>query len=423
MSTFQRMLTPPMSEINSSEEEQVSEPVQVFMSRGKGDRVFSGWIKNPPFIPEHPDQYRKTRSSRPTKKATKQKNHSSGNPLPSIMDSGSDNDAADKHRKDSSASTHAETFTCASPILGAGETYASNELHLDTNKLKEDIESSDSTLVAATPPPSADDDDLTVEGGGFHDSHSMVNQGDSLLRKMVSAPVSDDNSPPKKQSYEKFRVFMHSGNWKTKPNKDNHILRSVGRNPPFKPNPPNPDKEVKNPHLSAAEKKKLKEKRERAKEKQARCCGQKPRPFTVSDNDADKEDNGIISPASSNIRSSSSSTTQEYLTPPTTPARPIITRSRSKQLAHEAAQEQTIDDQYLTSPSTSPPSLKCERSRGCVLREDSPGTERPAMRVVLRPGTPVSPLTQRPAKRLRSSPGSSPLTSPNPRPAKRARRQ
>jgi hypothetical protein len=222
---------------------------------------------------------------------------------------------------------------------------------------------------------------------------------------MLSPPVDDNSSPTEKQSSEDFRVFINSGNFKTKPNKCGKV-RPFIRDPPFYPNPPNPDQEKVNPHLSAAEKKKQKEKKKQAKrEKEQRCCDQwLNRPSNGSSNDADKEDNGINSPVSSNTRSSSSSASRAFVTPPTTPTRPV-TRSRSKQLA-DAAQEQATDDQYPSSASISPPPVKRKRDAGYSSQ----------------PASPVSPLRPRPLKRGRSPPGSSPLGSPNPRPTKRQRR-
>jgi hypothetical protein len=280
------------------------------------------------------------------------------------------------------------------------------DLRLCSDKPKEGIETPGNTLTAATPPPSADESDWhDVEDDSFQDNDSMVNEGDNLLRRMIFAPVSDDNSPSKKQVSEDVQVFMTSRHGKNEPNKS-FKRRAVIRLPPYQPNRPDPAKEVKNPHISAADKKRQKEKRRQA-EKAKPCCDQSAHRYIVSDNDADKEDNDIDSPVGSATKcSASSSTTQEHHTPPTTPDRPI-TRSRSKQLADEAAQEQITDDQYQAPPSISPPPVKRKRNQSCSSRPD----------------TPVSPLSlgERTLKRPRSSSGSSPLTSPKSRPRKRAR--
>jgi hypothetical protein len=411
MSTFQRMLTPPVSDADSPPpKKQPSEDVRVFMSKGFGkavphkDRPYHcPHIKNQPFKvqPPNPDKERKG-SYNSTKNATKQKSFRD-NSLPCAVEKGPENDADNQ-----SEDRPAKASTCTSPMLEASEKDVFEEHHLCSDKPKKGIESPGNTLTALTPPPSADESDWhDVQDDSFQDNDSTVNEGDSLLRRMISAPASDDNSPSKKQPSEDFRVFLNSGNSKTKPNKDYHLLRNTDRNMPYQPKRPDPAKEVKNPHISATEKQKQNKKRKQAKKAKA-CCDQGARPRKGPDNDADKEDNGINSPVSSGTSSSPSSTLKAFFTPPSTPKRPV-TRSRSKQLADEAAQEQTTDDHYQASPSTSPPPVKRKRNHGC-----SP-----------QPDTPVSPLSlsQRPLKRPGGSPGSSPLVSPSPRPTKRTRCQ
>jgi hypothetical protein len=346
MSTFQRMLSPPMSDTNSPPTKKLDlEPVHVFMAK---DPLLPGQIKNMPFKNQRPGQYVRGGPSKGTEKAAKQK---------------------------------------------------------PSNGPKKDARSSGNTLPASTPAASGVDSDHDIQGDSVQDTDTKDAEDLARFRKMLSPPVNDNNSPPAKQSSEDFRVFINSGNFKTKPNKCGKG-QPVIRLPPVFPERPATTKEVKNPPLSAADKKKQKDKKKQAKrEQEQRYCDQwLNRPSNGSSNDADKEDNGINSPVSSNTRSSSSSASRAFVTPPTTPTRPV-TRSRSKQLA-DAAQEQATDDQYPSSASISPPPVKRKRDAGYSSQ----------------PASPVSPLSQRPLKRPRSPPGSSPLAFPNPRPTKRQRR-
>ena len=279
----------------------------------------------------------------------------------------------------------------------------------DSNGPKKDARSSGNILTVPTTPT-----DSEVDGGhdtqddSLQDSDTKEAEDSARFRKMLSPPVNDNSSPPEKQSSDDFRVFVSSGNFKTKPNKCSKG-RSIIRLPPVFPERPDITKEVKNPHLSAAEKEQQKEKRKQAKrEKEQRRRDQcLNRPSNASSNDADKEDNnGKTLPVSSNTRSSSSSASQAFFTPPTTPIRPV-TRSRSKLLA-SAAQEQATDNQSPSSVSISPLPVKRKRAGGGYPSQ---------------PSSPVSPLSQRPVKRLRGSPDNSPLASPCARPAKRTRSQ
>ena len=372
MSTLQRMLTPPVSDTDLPSKKLPYGDFRVFMSKGSSKtgratdhvrRGAHGWIKHPPFPNDHPDPAKQP--SKGAKHVARQE-HSGGNSLPCIVETGSDDDS-------------------------------------DSDKPKGGAKSPDNTLTAPTPPPSGDDSDRDIQDDPVQDSDTKDAADLARFRQMLTPPVADDESPPKKQPSEPVQVFMSNRHGKKEPNKSLKG-RAVLRLPPFTPNPPNPDKEVKNPWLSATDKKKQKE-AQKQKQKEKPCCDQSARPYTVSDNDADKEDNGVNLPVSSGTRSSSSSKNQKFFTPPVTPNRPI-TRSRSKQLADEATREQTTDDKYLASPSISPPSVKRKRHEGRSSQ----------------PTSPVSPLSHRPLKRLRGSPGNSPLVSPNPRPTKRQRR-
>jgi hypothetical protein len=382
MSTFQRMLTPPVSDTNSPPKKQASEPIRVLMAGGRSrterNKVRDGQknsINHPPFQPDRPDPTKqKVGCSRKTHGATKQKH-------------------SDKPER--------------------------------TARL------SDNTLTASTPAPSGVDSDHGIQEDDSVQDSDDTKDGEDLarFRQMLTPPVEENESPPKKQdSTEDLQVFIHSGNYyKTTPNKK-RCYRTVIRLPPFRPNPPHPDKQKQGGFLERQRKR-----RKKQAKKEKPCCdqSQSARPYPVvssSDNDADKEDNGNnkTPPASSSSKTHSSSavlsttTTQQQIQPlpPTTPDRPIITRSRrSKQLAEGAAEEQqTTNDKYLQAPpsiSFSPPSVRKRKGDDEDLRSSQPNT------------TPVSPLSQRrPVKRPRGgSPGNSPLASPNARPTKRRRYQ
>ena len=344
MSTFQRMLSPPVSESNSQPKKQDVEPVQVFMSKDssktqrdwvRGNQTNS--IKHPPYYPKHPNpDKRKVGDFNQTHEATKQK-HSNGP--------------------------------------------------------KKDARSCGSSLTAATPPPDSDHD---VQDDSDQDRDTKDAEDAARLRRMLSPPVSDDNSSAKKQPSEDFRVFACRGHGKSVPNK-NRPVRPFISCPPFNKQPPSPGKQE---NISLARQEKREERRKR--KAKARRDQRLKHASHSSSNDADREDNGTNSPVSSNTRSSSSSASQAFFTPPTTPTRPI-TRSRSKQLVDEA-QEQTNDDQYPASPSISPPSVKRKRSKSYSSQ----------------PASPISPLSQRSSKRLRGSQVHSPLASPSHKPAKRS---
>jgi hypothetical protein len=349
MSTFQRMLSPPVSEFNSPPKKQDVEPVQVFMFKDnsktqrdwvRGNQTNS--IKHPPCYPKHPNpDKRKVGGFNQTHEATKQK-HSNGP--------------------------------------------------------KKDARSSGSTLTAATPPPDSDHD---VQDDNDLDSDTRDVEDAARLRRTLSPPVADDNSPLKQQPSDEFRVFYNSGNRKTKPNKDHHLDRTAIRQPPSQNQRSDPDKQKEIEFL--ARQQKIEERRKR--KAKARRDQRLNRPSIGSSNDADREDNGTNSPVRSNTRSSSSTASQAFFTPPTTPTRPI-TRSRSKQLADEA-QEQATDNQYPSSPSISPPSVKRKRGEGYYSQ----------------PTSPVSPLSQRSSKRLRGSQVHSPMVSPSLRSVLDARRE
>jgi hypothetical protein len=161
---------------------------------------------------------------------------------------------------------------------------------------------------------------------------------------MLTPPVFDSNSTPKKQSSEVFRVSYWSGNYKRKPNKT-RVVRTIVKEAPSEVKHPDPQKQKVGGLLE-----RQKKTQEKQKKKQKRCCDQRHRARDgSSDNDADNECE--TSHVSSNQESSVSSTTHVVGTTPAVTNRPV-TRYYGKYLAN-VAHVHTADDQDPVTPSTS----------------------------------------------------------------------
>lgn len=248
-------------------------------------------------------------------------------------------------------------------------------------------------LRAPPPPPSRGNSPSAEDSSSVNqsDAKATSSQSMSTFQRMLTPQVFDSNSTPKKQSSEVFRVSYWSGNYKRKPNKT-RVVRTIVKEAPSEVKHPDPQKQKAGGFLE-----RQKKTQEKQKKKQKRCCDQRDRARDgSSDNDADNECE--TSHVSSNQESSVSSTTHVVGTTPAVTNLPV-TSYYGKYLAN-VAHGHTADNQDPVTPSTSSSSNSSNKRK----RDDECGSQ---------PSTPASPLGQRPVKRVRSSPGSSPL-SPSP---------
>jgi hypothetical protein len=238
MSTFQRMLTPPVSDASSPPKKQPDEDVRVFINCGtqrmgpnKDRWLDRGVSRYPPHQNNRPDPAKqKVNPFNSTQEATKQK-HWHNNSLPCIVENGSNVDA-DSLREISLVSSQTKTSTSTTPITDAGEDGI------------EGAKSPGNGLTVPTPPPSGDDSDSDsdIQDDPIQNSDNKDAEDLARLRQMLTPPVADNDSPPKKQVSEDVQVFMSSRHGKNKPNKSGKG-RTVIKLPPVKLNPPNPDKQ------------------------------------------------------------------------------------------------------------------------------------------------------------------------------------
>jgi hypothetical protein len=220
MSTLQRMLTPPVSATNSPSKKRTFEEFRVsyYGSNAKTkpnkEHSHSRWIKYPPVNNQRPDPEREVRGSFLSRRDETKQERFRDNSLPCIAEDRTDNDADDSRE--------------TSPA------------------------SSDSGLPDA-------------------DTEAQAPKSMSTFQRMLSPPVSESNSVPKKQDVEPVQVFMSKDSSKTqrdwvRGNQTNSIKR-----PPYYPKHPNPDKRKVGGFNETHEA--TKQKHSNGPKKDARSCG------------------------------------------------------------------------------------------------------------------------------------------------------
>ena len=204
MSTFQRMLTPPVSDTNSpSSKKRTFDEFRVSYYGGNSktkpnkENLIRPYIKSPPVKNQRPNPDEEVKNPFLSRRDETKQESFRDNSLPSIIEAGSGN-AVD----DANDSTDIERGTSpASSDSGLPSTVESGSDN-DTGDLCE------------TSPASSESGGQDSDAEAAQDSQSM-----STFQRMLSPPVSDTNSPPKKQEPEPIQIFMSKGNLKTQPDK------------------------------------------------------------------------------------------------------------------------------------------------------------------------------------------------------------
>jgi len=375
------MLTPPVSDTSSpppKEKTQDSDSVQAFFWNSKAQRrahkdVVDHNLKNGPFKVQPPDPAKMRPRPFCSRRIKAEQKSSCNNSQPRVVHSGSKDDADVEGEK--------------SPLSPITEGSASSTIPM--------FNESPMTPNCSTAPTSETASDCDVSDTGVLANDNEDNEGESLLRRMLTPAVCDTNSSPKKQDSEPVQVFVYSGNSKTKPNKSPVKSGSRIKLPPFIPDPPNPDKQEVGEFRATYKPRQPKKKQKDQKP----CCDQNRRP-NDSDNDADNERD--TAPVSSNTRSAANRVAHAApMTPTTHPRHRPNIRYHSKWRADTTAKVQDCDAD--SSEDSSTPSVSLPVKRKMWPDETSPS----------RHTTPISPLSDRPLKRLRNSPKGSPLRSPS----------